>query len=97
MADAVVGEPIASAVLAPPVHHRAYVDAGGQFQDTSGQDVGLDWLLLVVDGELWATLHRVQGIYRRPGGVRVVKFGPRIPWPDGRIAARRMTPEEMSA
>lgn len=84
-------EPLAT--LALDAHHSAYVESGAIAADptlltdyTADQpDPGT--LLCVSDREGWGTLHRVE---RRDRAAGKIEFGPRIPWPDGRIAARKL-------
>lgn len=82
-------EPLATVVV--DAHHSAYVDAGAVTDDPTlrpeydGADPAPGTLLIVADRDGWATLHRVEA--RRPGKV---EFGPRLPWPGGGIAARKL-------
>jgi hypothetical protein len=84
-------EPLATAML--DGHHSAYVAGGARTPDptlTPGYDAdppepGV--LLMAVDREGWATLHRVEVRDRAAGKI---EFGPRIPWPEGDSAARRL-------
>lgn len=72
-------------VVAVGVHHGHYVGSGAITDATP--DMVLGSLLFVQDRDGWATLHRVEGFSYRDGR-RLVSFGPRVPWPDGEIAAR---------
>lgn len=88
---AVIEEPLATVMV--NAHHAAYVDAGAVTADpTLLADYAADepepgTLLMVADRHGWATLHRVEARDRAAGKI---EFGPRIPWPDGTIAARRL-------
>jgi len=69
-------------------HHRDYVWTGA-LTDAPGGGGIIGMLLMVVDRDGWATLHRAEGL-RYQHGLRTVSFGPRIAWPDGDIRARRI-------
>lgn len=77
------------ATVAVDGHHSAYIGNGAVTPDpTLLPDYDADepepgTPLLVVDRDGWATLHSVLG--RHDG---TIEFGPRLPWPDGSIAAR---------
>jgi hypothetical protein len=83
------GEPMATVMV--DADHAAYVDAGGVTPDPtllldySADEPEPGTLLMVADRRGWATLHRVE--IRADGKIA---FGRRIPWPDGRTAARRL-------
>jgi hypothetical protein len=83
-------EPMATAAL--DGHHAAYVEAGARTPDptlTPGYDAAepnVGVLIVVMDGEGWMTLHRVEVRDRVEGKI---EFGPRLPWPDGSSAAKR--------
>jgi hypothetical protein len=83
-------EPLATVMV--NAHHSVYVANGAITADpTLLADYEADLpepgtLLMVADREGWATLHRVEG---RANGK--IEFGPRIPWPDGAVAARRIS------
>lgn len=83
-----IDEPLESVILAGG-HHSLYVGAGLVTDAIEGHDYTLDMLILVVDGDRWSTLHRLNGIWRG-GGRRKLNIGPRVPWPDGSTAARRV-------
>lgn len=86
--DAQIGEPIESVMLARG-RHSMYVDDGLVTDAIDGHTYSLDMLILVIDAERWSTLHRLNGIWRG-GGRRRLNIGPRIPWPDGSVRARRV-------
>lgn len=67
-------------------HHSLYVHVGATC--TRGPDMKLGGLLMVFDREGWATLHHIVG-FSYQDGQRFAAFGPRDPWPDGTIAARK--------
>jgi hypothetical protein len=73
------------AIVAVGAHHSQFVEAGAITDATPEMELGM--LLFVQDQDGWATLHRAEGFTYRDGH-RLVSFGPRIPWPDGKIAAR---------
>lgn len=89
-----VSEPLESVMLAGG-HHSIYVKDGLVTDAIEGHTYSLGMLILVVDGDQWCTLHRLQGIWRG-GGRRKLSIGPRIPWPDGSIPARKL-PQEAEA
>jgi hypothetical protein len=78
-----INEPFA--IVAIGAHHSRYVDAGAVTDATPEMLIG--GLLFVQDEDGWATLHRAEGFSYRDGR-KLVSFGPRVPWSDGRIAAR---------
>jgi hypothetical protein len=73
-------------IVAVGAHHSAFVESGA-ITDAK-PEMGIGSLLFVQDQDGWATLHRAEGFSYRDGH-RLVSFGPRIPWPDGKIAARQ--------
>jgi len=79
------GEAEPFVIVAVGAHHRNYVESGAI---TDAQpEMALGSLLFVQDQDGWATLHRAEG-FSYLDGHRRVSFGPRVPWPDGEIAAR---------
>jgi hypothetical protein len=74
-------------------HHSEYTEAGAitpdptlvAGYDADQPDVGTH--LVVMDRDGWGTLHIIE---RREAGK--IEFGPRVPWPDGSLAARRLGP-----
>lgn len=82
---------LAGLIMLASGHHSTYVDEGFETSKPPDLKCSLDSLLVVVDGDGWSTLHRVQGILRRPGGVINLRLGPRVAWPDGRVAARPLS------
>lgn len=72
-------------------HHSRYVDSGASTPAPDSQpDYEADpavpgTAILVVDSEGWATVHM---ILSRVGGT--ITFGPRLAWPDGSTAARKV-------
>lgn len=72
-------------IVAVGAHHSAYVGTGALTDAT--EEMALGMLLFVQDQDGWATLHRAESFTYREGR-RFVSFGPRVPWPDGKIAAR---------
>jgi hypothetical protein len=87
----VTDQPQEFATVMVDAHHSAYVANGALTADPAllpdyEADPPQPGVLLVVgDRDGWATLHRV--VDRREGKI---EFGPRLPWPDGSIAARRL-------
>jgi hypothetical protein len=86
-----VSEPLATVMV--NAHHSAYVEGGAITADpTLLPDYAADQpepgvLVMVGDRDGWATLHRIQA---RDIGAGKIDFGPRIPWPDGSVAARKL-------
>ena len=84
-------ERLATVRVAAP--HAAYVASGGvtddpaALSDYDAADPEPGTLLVVCDLDGWATLHRVEA---RERSTSLIEFGPRIPWPDGSTAARRL-------
>jgi hypothetical protein len=82
-------EPLATVRI--DAHHSAFVENGAitadptDLPDYEADEPNPGTLLMVGDRDGWATLHRIE---RREGGK--IEFGPRLPWPDGGIAARRL-------
>jgi hypothetical protein len=72
-------------------HHSQYVHDGALTDAPGGAGI-IGMLLMVVDRDGWATLHRAEAM-RYQHGKQLVSFGPRIPWPDGSIAARKADPD----
>lgn len=73
-------------IIALNAHHSQFVAQGAVTDAKPGLAAGT--LLMVQDRDGWLTLHRVEGVIIDARGERVA-FGPRIPWPDGSIAARQ--------
>jgi len=81
--------------LGVDAEHGMYVNAGFTTHDED-RLCSLDQPVLAYDRDGWVTLHRVMGIRRRDGR-RLVVVGPRLPWPDGSTAARKLpTDQEQS-
>lgn len=84
-------DPLATVMI--DAHHSAYVDNGAITADptlVAGYDAAepeAGTLLVVADRHGWGTLHRIE---RRDRAAGKIEFGPRIPWPDGAVAARRL-------
>lgn len=92
MSQTGVSEPLATVMVAVP--HAAFVATGGVTGDPSllpdydCADPEPGTLLMVADVDGWATLHRIEARERTTGRIQ---FSERIPWPDGSVAARRVS------
>ena len=82
-------------ILGVNAKHAMFVGAGLVTPD-EGRQCSLGDPVIVMDRDEWFTLHTVEGIRMR-GGKRLAVIGPRIPWPDGSIAARKLPAEPLAS